>query len=133
MIGWLELVGGIVVLNVALWLLFPVVRQQATLTELLSHAGAMIACSTGIYAIPVVLATFLDDQWRIWGSVLVTGALWWLFNNTALPSSMNIFKVIGEASPLMVHSVPWTAMAVSMVFASGCFFLALRIARVREY
>jgi hypothetical protein len=132
-IGWLELAGGVLLFCAGLWLLFPIVRQQSTPMELLEHAAALIACSTGIYAIPVVLATFLDDQWRLWGSALITGALFWLFENTALPQSMNIFRAMGEASPLMIHSVPWMAMTLSMVLAVGCFFLALRIARVREY
>jgi hypothetical protein len=133
MIGWLELTGGLVLLCLGLWLLFPVVRQEAGPVEMLFHALALIACLTGIYAIPVFLATFLDDQWRYLGSAAISGALWWLLNITPSPASINVFRAMGESSPLLTHEMPWVAMGLSVSVAAALFLLALRIARRREY
>ena len=67
------------------------------------YAVALIGCASAIYAIPVLLATFLDDQWRMWGSMIAFGALWWLSNHTPLPASVNIFRAMGEGSPCRAH------------------------------
>ncbi len=133
LIGWLELMGGLMLLCMGLWLLFPVVRQEAGPMEMFFHASALMACATGIYAIPVLLATFLDDQWRYLGSALISGALWWLLNNTPAPASINVFRAMGESSPLLTHGMPWVAMGLSVAVAAGLFFIALRIAQRREY
>jgi hypothetical protein len=37
------------------------------------------------YFLFVLLATFLDDQWRVWGTMIASAAAWWLFSDTPLP------------------------------------------------
>jgi hypothetical protein len=132
-IGWLEMAGGIATMSFALWIVFPVVRAAATLPEMFDYAAALIACGSALYFISVLLATFLEEQWRVWGSLLAMGALWWLFTKTSLPPSLSIFRAMGEGSPLFTHAMPWLAMGVSTGLAAICFFAALKIVQLREY
>jgi hypothetical protein len=117
----------------AMWFLFPPLRAAATPEEMIKYAVVLIICGSGLHAIPVLLATFLDDQWRMQGSGVAFGALWWLSDNIPLPASANIFRAMGEGSPLIAHSMPWTAMAFSLELAAILFFAALKIVQTREY
>ena len=101
--------------------------------EMAAYAVTLIMCSAGIYAVPMLLATFLDDLGRMLGSVPVFAALWWMLRHTPLPASMDLFRAMGEASPLVVHTMPWMAMAFSLGLAAVLFFVALKIVQRREY
>jgi hypothetical protein len=132
-LGWLEMAAVFGAWCCALWILFPVLREVATAAELFEHEVAFVACASGLYAINVLLATFLDDLWRTYGSMIASGALWWLSNHTPLPASANIFRAMGEASPLFAHTMPWTAMAFSFGLTATLFLAALKIVQAREY
>jgi ABC transporter family protein len=94
--------------------------------------AVLIICASGLYFISVLLATFLDDQWRMYGSMIAFGAFWWLPNHARLPASTNIFRAMMESSPLVAHTMPWTAMAFSLGLAVSLFFAALHVVRTRE-
>jgi hypothetical protein len=132
-LGWLEMVGGIGMLCCGTWALFPILRVTTTAAEMLDYAGVLITCASGLYSISVLLATFLDDQWRMWGSIFAFAALWWLSNHTPLPASANIFRAMVQGSPLIAHTMPWTAMVFSLGLAAILFFAALKVVRTREY
>jgi hypothetical protein len=129
--GWLEMAGGICAACCGMWILFP--AGTATALDMVDYAGTLIACASGLYAISVLLATFLDDQWRVWGSGIVFGALWWLLTHTPLPASMNIFRAMGEGSPLVAHTMPWLTMTFSLGLAAILFFAAFQVVQRREY
>jgi hypothetical protein len=116
-----------------MWLVSPAFRAIATSVEMLEYAGTLIACTSALYCLSVLLATFLDDQWRAWGTMLSSAALWWLSIHTPLPASANIFRAMREGSPLLAHTVPWTAMAFSLGIAAILFFAAAKIVQAREY
>jgi ABC-2 type transport system permease protein len=132
-LGWLETAGFLGALCGAMWIAFLPLRANFRPEEMAGYAATLIGCSLGIYSIPMLLATFLDDVWRMFGSVPVFVALWWLFNHTPLPASVNIFRAMGEGSPLVAHTMPWMAMAFSLGFAAILFFAALKIVQRREY
>jgi hypothetical protein len=132
-LGWLEMAGGIGMLCGGIWALFPMLRATTTAAEMLEYAGVLIICASGLYFISVLLATFLDDQWRMYGSMMAFGAFWWLPNHAPLPASTNIFRAMVENSPLVAHTMPWTAMAFSLGLAVSLFFAALYVVRTREY
>jgi hypothetical protein len=132
-LGWLEMAGVIGAMCCGMWTLFPALRGTTTPAEMFEHTIALIACASGLYSIPMLLATFLDDQWRLFGSLGVFGALWWLSNHTPLPASANIFRAMGEGSPLIAHNMPWAAMAFSLELAAILFFAALKIVQLKEY
>jgi len=80
-----------------------------------------------------MLATFLDDLWRMKGGMIAFGALWALSSLTPLPASVDIIRAMGDGSPIVAHTVPWTTMAFSLALAAILFFAALKVAQTREY
>jgi len=132
-LGWLEMVGVTGALCSGMWIVFPVLRGMVTAAQMLEYAETLIACTSGLYSITILLATFLDDQWRMWGTMIASAALWWLPAVIPLPASVNIFRAMGEGSPLVAHSMPWPAMAFSLAVAAALFFAALKIVQRLEY
>jgi hypothetical protein len=132
-LGWLETAGFISALCVAAWIEFSPLRANFKPEEMAGYAATLIGCSLAIYAVPMLLATFLDEGGRMFASVPVFVALWWLFNHTPLPASLNIFRAMGEGSPLISHTIPWPAMAFSAGLAAILFFGALKIVQWQEY
>ncbi|HEY4364754.1 MAG TPA: hypothetical protein VGN17_27560 [Bryobacteraceae bacterium] len=132
-LGWLQVAGGIALYCGGMWVLFPIVRDTASGAEMLEYAGVLIGCASGLLFISVLLATFLDDLWRMYGTMMAFGALWWASKRVAMPDSVNVFRAMGEGSPLVAHSIPWAALGVSAGLAAVLFLVSLKIVQQREY
>lgn len=132
-LGWLEMAGGIGGVCCLLWFLFPMIRARSTPAEMAEFAGVLIVCGSFFYCLTVLLATFLDDLWRVWGSFICFGALWWLAFKIPAPASLNIFLAMADGSPVLAHTMPWSPMAFSLGLAAVLFFAALKVAQAREY
>jgi hypothetical protein len=101
---------------------------------MLQYVAALIVCASSLYFLSVLLGTFLDDQWRMWLTLMASGALWMLCSYARLPASVNIVRAImGESSPLAAHTLPWTAMLFSLALATGFSLAAMKIVQLREY
>lgn len=131
-IGWLAMAGVMGVFCAGLWSVLPR-NSGVTQTEMLQYAGTVIACSSAFYFLSVLLATFLDDQWRIWGTMLIYGAYWALSSYFSFPAAVNLIRATAEGSPVIAHTVPWAAIAFSLALSAILFFVALKIAEGREY
>jgi hypothetical protein len=131
--GWLEGSGVIGVLCCALWFRSPALRAMVDPETMLRYAATLIACGSAIYFVSVLLGTFLDEQWRTWGTMLTATALWWLSAHSAFPAFLNIFQGMGKDSPLIAHTMPWSAIVFSVLLAGVLFFAALTVLRAREY
>jgi hypothetical protein len=131
--GLLEMAGVILIVISVSWLKFPLMRGTSTPVDLLKLVLAAIVCTACCYFFSVVLATFLDEIWQIWGSVFVIGLSWWAVAQLSLAPSVDIFCFMGEASPLMTHKLPWPAMAVSLIVSAVLFLAALKVVQTREY
>jgi hypothetical protein len=129
----LETAGVILILISVLWLKFPLVRGTSTPVDLLELFLAALFCTACCYFVSVLLATFLDDAWQIWGSILVIGLAWGAVAKLSLPPSADIFRFMGDASPLITHRMPWTAMGISILASAALFFASLKIVQTREY
>jgi hypothetical protein len=132
-VGWFEAVVLIAVLCCGDWLEFPLLRSITTPREMLEYAATLVVSTSAPYCLSVLLATFLGDQWRTWGTMMGALALWWLSFRHWLPASIDIVRAIGKGSPLIAHSIPWSAMAFSIVLAAIFFVAALKVAQTREY
>ena len=132
-IGWVEAMCAIGIFCGALWLATPVLRTVMTTTEMVEYAGTIMVCASALYFVSVFFATFLDDQWRVWGTMIFAAVLWWLSGSGFLPASADIFRAMGSGSPPIAHTVPWTPMAFSVGFCAVLFLAALRIVQTREY
>jgi hypothetical protein len=130
-LGWLEMTAAIAAWYAGVWFLYP--KAIATVAVTLESAGVLVVCASCLYAVTLLLATFLDDQWRLWCSMSVFAALWWLSNHTRFPASANVFRAMGDGLPLVTHTMPWTAMAFSLELAAILFFAALKVVQLREY
>ncbi len=130
--GWIGMALLITLLCIGLGLLAPK-DASVTDTQIIEQAAALIACATGFYYLSVMLGTFLDDAWRIWGSMLAFGAFWLLGAYTPLPNALNLVRAIGEGSPVIAHTMPWGAMAFSVGLAAVLFVAAWKIAERREF
>jgi hypothetical protein len=132
-LGWLEMAGAIGTFCCGIWFASSQIRSLVTVTEMFEYAVTLIACGSALYFLSVLMATFLDDQWRTWGTLLGSAALFWISSRARLPASADIFRAIGEGSPLLSHTVPWTAMAFSLGLAAVLFFAAFKVVQHREY
>ena len=128
-IGFFEMAGVFLVTSIAAWLLSPVLKVHATYTDALENALVLTICSSVVYFISVLLATFLDDVWQIWTSAIAVAAL----RLIPSPSPFNLFQTMGDGSPLLTHSLPWTTMGISVTAAAILFWGAVKIAEAREY
>jgi hypothetical protein len=132
-IGWLEVAGLIGILLTSMWFISPTLRMIATPWGMFEFAATVIICGSSIYSLSVLLATFLEDQWRIWGTMLATVGLWWLSHHIHLPAATDIFLAMSKGSPLFTHTMPWAAMSFALALTAAFFFAALKVAEVREY
>jgi hypothetical protein len=132
-IGLLEFAGVNVVIYSLAWILFPLLRGDSKPANLLELILASIACSSCFYFASVLLATFLEDVWQVFGSMFVYGVVQWFTIRFHLASSFNLAGFAGDSSPLITHQLPWRAMTISVFLSLLLFSAALKIVRAREY
>jgi hypothetical protein len=133
LIGWLESSAAIGIFCGGLWLLIPALREATTGMAMFEYSATLIACASVLYSVSVVMATFLDDQWRIWGTMIVPFAFWWLCNHISLPNFADLLHAIGNGSPLITHTMPWSTVAFSLGLAVILFAAAFKVVQSREY
>jgi hypothetical protein len=100
---------------------------------MIEFTGTLIASATALYFVSVFLATFLDDQWRTWGTMLIPLVFWQISIHIQLPAFADILRALGSGSPLITHSIPWMTVAFSLTLAAIFFIAALTIVEAREY
>jgi hypothetical protein len=132
-IGLLEFASFNVVIYSLAWILFPLVRGDSKPANLLELILASIVCSTCFYFASVLLATFLEDVWQVFGSMFVYGVVQWFTIRFHLASSFNLAGFAGDSSPLITHRLPWSTMTISVFLSLLLFSAALKIVRAREY
>jgi len=133
LLGFLETAGVITFMTISAWSLFPLVRADSTLLDLAKLLAAALACILCFYSVSVTISTVLDEIWQFYGSVCLTGLAWWATAHLRVPSSANVFGFSTEASPLITHSLPLPAMAISLAASIALFLLALTIVYTHEY
>ena len=112
----------------------PAVRAQITAADGLRYAVTILLCSTAGFGVSTLLATFLDQQWQGFGSMFVVFSGRWLFTKYgAQPSTLDFFRALGTASPLVTHALPWTAIGLSVAIGAACLMAAVKVEHVRQY
>jgi hypothetical protein len=132
-IGWMETMAVIGLACFAIWLATPALRASVTPTEMVEYAATLFVCSLAIYLLSVFLATFLDEQWRILGTLLAFFALVWASSRNVVPPYFDLVRAMREGSPLISHTIPWAALSASVGIGAIFFVAALKIAQFREY
>jgi hypothetical protein len=131
--GWLEMSGLLALWCGANWLVVPAVRTSVTAMGMFQYVITLFACTSVLYFLSVLLGAFLDDQWRMYGTMLGAGALGLASISLPLPAFADIVRAVGETSPLIAHTLPWSTMAFSVGVAAILFGATVKIARSREY
>ena len=132
-IGWLETAAVIGVLCCGMWLGMPLLKEMVTPTEMFEQAATLVACTSTVYFLAVLLGTVLEDQWRMFGTLFASAGIWLLCIKFSLPAFADIAHAIGKRSPIVAHTIPWNVMAFSLGLSAILFFAALKIAQRREY
>ena len=115
------------------WIASPMISAAAAPFELFQQTATLIACASSLYCLSVLLATFLEEQLRVVGTMVGCYALQWLCLEFPVPAPINIFRAMGKDSPMIAHTIPWTPMAYSLALSAILLFAALKIAQSREY
>ena len=132
-LGWLELVGATAFFCCATWAVSPVVGELVAGNTMLEYTITLVACTSALYFLSVLLGTVLDDLWRVWGTMLTGAAVAWLSGRVALPEFADLFRAIGEGGPAIAHTIPWGAMGFAVGLSAVLFAAALKVAQAREY
>ena len=132
-IGWLETAAVIGILCWEMWLAMPLQRAGVTTIEMFEQAATLIACSSTFYFLAVLLGTVLEDQWRVFGTLIASAGIWLLCTRFSLPAFADIAHGIGKRSPIVAHTIPWNVTVFSLGLSAILFFMALTIAQRREY
>jgi hypothetical protein len=132
-LGWLLQTGITIAFCYGFWNVFPAVRSVATAWDMTEYALMLSAYGSAFYFTSVLLGTFLDDQWRIWGSVIAWVGTSLICYFSPLPPSTNLFQAVQGNSPLVVHDMPWAAFFLAVGMTLVLFWAASRVVRVREY
>ena len=131
--GLLETSGLNIFMIVSAWALFPLVRGDSTIMDLLRLVLTAIGCTAWLYFVSVLIATVLDDIWQMFGSLFTIGLAWWMAKRFVLPPSADMIRFLGEASPLVTHRLPWPAISVSVMMSALLLWVSLKIVQSHEY
>lgn len=134
-LGLMELAGIVVVGCIGLSILLPAQFPELSFStaDLLRYAFTVFTCTIGFFFVSVLSATFLDDLWQYWGSLIVIALLRGLSSLIGVPTHLDIFHSIGGGSPLVIHAIPWIAMGISLGLGCILFAIAVKIVETREY
>jgi hypothetical protein len=132
-LGLLETAGISAVVIAWAWILFPPLRTNSGVSDLLQSILAAIVCIACIHFFAVLLASFLEDIWCTLGGILAVGLLWWGTSRLSLPPSFDVFAFLTAASPLRTHALPWPAMGISLLLSAVLFLAAYKVVQAREY
>jgi hypothetical protein len=132
-LGMLEAAGVLAIAPCYIWTFFSVLRMHLTGSDLFAYWVTLSICASPFYSLGVLLSTFLDDIWQYLTSMIGVVFLWWLLSRPFLPASVNIFRAMGQSSPLSTHTFPWASMGVSLGVAAILFLAAWKVVQARDY
>jgi len=131
--GMLGTAGLIAIACCLAGILFPEIRAQTTLGDVLRYAVTVLLCSTAIFGLSTLFATFLDQQLQVMASMASIFLLGWLFIHTNAPGSFNVFRALADGSPLVTHVIPWPAIFVCLGVGAVSLLAAWTVLQTREY
>jgi len=132
-LGMVEVAGVLAIATCALWIMFPSLMTHITGSDLFAYWVTFSVCASAFYFLGVLRSTFLDDIWQNWTSMFGIVFLSWLLSRPFLPSSVNLFRAMGQSSPLFTHTFPWASMGVSLGAAAILFLAGMKVVQTREY
>lgn len=129
--GVLETVALVTLFAVAAWQV--VQPHTVNAHDALACFTEVLACSFTLYGISACLSAFCDEGWRFRASGLALVVLFVLASADPLPRSIDIFRPLAAASPLITHQIPWEAIVSACVLAVLFLSAGLTIIQQRDY
>jgi hypothetical protein len=126
--GMAEVFAVILVVSLVTAIAFPEIRNATTLADGCRYAVTVWLCGSGAYGLSTFFSTFLAQQWQIWATM---GAM--LLLRLLIGKDFFLFRAMAQDSPLMTHTLPWAAMAVSLGLGTLFFLAAARVVQTRQY
>lgn len=130
-LGGMESVAVITLFCAGLWFALPWLRVAMAGFQMLEYLVALLACGSIFYCVAVLLGSFLEDQWRVWGTMLVAATLAFASVHFHLPAFADILR--GMNKLLVEHTMPWSTMAFSLGMAAALLVATKEIVQRREY
>jgi len=132
-IGWVEMALALTVFVCVIWYRSSALRMVSTSAAWGHFALAVLICGSTFYFTAVLLGSFLDDQWRTWGTMMLAGFMVWASVHHWLPAAVDIIAAVTRSSPLVGNAMPWGPMAFSVALSAVLFAATLVISERREY
>jgi putative exporter of polyketide antibiotics len=133
--GMLEVVVVILLGTIGFGILLP--RQFPELgfpaMDMLRYGITVLAFTLAVYALSTLFATFMDDMWQTWGTLIAVAAARGLSSLVSLPRSMDVFQALSGNSALVTHSLPTWPIVLSLAVAVCLFSAAARSVQERDY
>jgi hypothetical protein len=132
-LGWMEMATMIAALCCGMWLVHPGMHTLVTPITMLEYCGTLIVSASAFYCFSVLLATLLEDQWRMVVGMMAFAGMFWLSAYNYLPAAIDPLRAMDRGSILIANTVPWSAMGVSVVLSAALLLAALKVIKIREY
>lgn len=102
--------------------------SDALCYSLFAYAGGLI-----LYCVSVLFATFLDEQWQLYATWAVLGAVITVDKIFTLSWLKRFFEFVTSQTYLQTHSMPWGMLAICLAISATLLAAAIRVAERREY
>jgi hypothetical protein len=132
-LGLLGVLSIVVISGVLFWNFFPLIRTNSMPSDFFKWVFTGSCWVSGVYALSVLLATTLDEIGQMFGTLIAILVLRLATLRFPLPSSFDIFNIVGGASPLVTHTLPWPIISVSLGLTLLLFLIAGKVVQTLEY
>jgi hypothetical protein len=129
-VGFLEMVGLVLLFACLTWLLFPSVHNNTSLFDLAKFVFAGIALLAVLYFATTFFTVFVPDPFPGMATILLIAGM--LIVSNHLPEAANIFLLCRTDLPLRTHNLVWSQVGVASALAMLLIAGAAVIVRTRE-
>ena len=130
--GLIAIAGVIVVGCSIAAVAIPGLPTQVTAAIGVEYALTVFLCSSVVFGVSTMFATFLDQQWQMFASMFAVFGVGWLLNSQT-NARYDFFRAVGQASPLVTHLMPWAEISVSVGICVTCLVAAWQIEKSRQF
>jgi hypothetical protein len=132
-LGMLEAAAVLALAPAVMWFTFPGLRALFTGSSLFEYWLTIAICVSPFYGLNLLLSALFDDSFQNWIGIFSVVLLYGALASLRVPASLNIFRAMGQNSPLFTHSLPWGTMGIALSVALILCSIAFQAIRTREY
>jgi hypothetical protein len=129
--GMFAVCAVVLITCVCLFLFLPALRVPPVMA--LEYFLVILVCQSAFYSLSMFFSTFLDEVYQGWAGMAIVMSGGFYSMRASLPPLIDLFRAMGPESPIVTHTIPWAALAGSIVISVLLFLASLKIVRTREY